>query len=148
MEEGQGKHKLSVLEALAEVFLIASSSKISQSSEDTGLESTRWLVSELDTVLQDGHWERWRGVGGQPQAVLWMHDSTISLLLDHLEFGHPRGEQVTILEADPVSSTRSFLNEALSDNVLALTKRDRLKFSVHSLVYSQSLQIGNRISAW
>ena len=43
-------------------------------------QSTGRLIGHLDTVLQDGHWECVRWVGGQPQAEVRMSGFRVKFL--------------------------------------------------------------------
>lgn len=96
--------------------------QIAERAEDTGLETSRRFIGQLDSTLKDGHWEGWRGTRSEPETVLWMQLVSIGLLLNHFELAHPRGEQMTVLEADPVTSTRALFDEFLGDDVLSLTQ--------------------------
>jgi len=104
VEEGQSKDELLVLWGLAKVILETSFAKIVEGSCNASLETSGWLISEFNSALKNGHWERLRRVGREPETVLWMHLTCIRLLLNNFKFGHPRGEQMTVLKADPVAS--------------------------------------------
>lgn len=148
VEEGQSEDHFLVLVRLGEVFFIVLLAQVTERAEDTSLQTSRRFIGQLDSTLEDGHWEGWCGARSEPKTVLRVQLVSIGLLLDHFELAHPRSEQVTVLEADPVTSTGALFDEFLSDHVLSLTQRDRAQLLVHSLRDGESSQVCDGVSTW
>ena len=55
---------------------------------------------------------------------------------------------MTVLEANPVASTSTFLNHLFGYDILTLAKRNRLKLLVHTLVNGQLLKVSDGVRTW
>jgi len=110
-------------------------------------ETLRRLVGDFDTALEDGNWEVLAGHRCQPKAILGVHSSFILPLLDLFELWHPTLRQVTVLEANPVTSSVATFNKLFGNSTLTLAERDYLKALVHALRFSESQKIGDGIGS-
>mmetsp|Transcript_11708 Transcript_11708/g.17799 ORF Transcript_11708/g.17799 Transcript_11708/m.17799 type:complete len:215 (-) Transcript_11708:6161-6805(-) len=90
VEVCEGKQHFLVFARLGAPFVVFFLN-VAVSSLQVGFQSSRGLVCQLDSALKNGNREVVTGHRCQPQAVIGMHKAFILLLLDLLEFGHPRG---------------------------------------------------------
>mmetsp|Transcript_116730 Transcript_116730/g.316960 ORF Transcript_116730/g.316960 Transcript_116730/m.316960 type:complete len:753 (+) Transcript_116730:99-2357(+) len=126
VEESKAEEELLELPGFR-AALVHLGSDILKRAAEVGPQTLRWLIGDLDAVLQHRHRKGRRGHGCQPQTVHVIDGVRVLLLLDALERRHPTGSQVAILQADPVAALSAVLDQALGLPALALSQRDEVQ---------------------
>mmetsp|Transcript_175347 Transcript_175347/g.562466 ORF Transcript_175347/g.562466 Transcript_175347/m.562466 type:complete len:460 (+) Transcript_175347:949-2328(+) len=141
VEEGQAEEQVLVLEGLRGAGLEDVLADVLERSAQVRSETLGRLVGDLDAVLQDGHREEGRRHTREPQPVLFADLFRILRLLDLLEFTHPTGRQVTILQAHPVTGIPAQLDQGFGLGSLTLAEGDEVEAVPIAPLHGQLQQV-------